>query len=599
MTAARLVSFLRLAWMVPAALLATAAACSLSGPRGTGAVRLRLVGERVARYDCVFVTVSASDLAGDFDGTSVAPHACLFSGLNSALATPGDARGPGIPLTVPAGHARTFHAMGVVTGTGDCGGKRRVEDLFTGAPPIVREIGSGSTDTLATSVLHVAVAANASDDLVACKNGQTVATDPLPGTSGGFVTTWGSNGSFKADLGGLLKDDEILAVARQSDGKLILGGYAVDATGKKRGLVARLTTSGQLDTTFAAGGSTPGMLLSTFSATGNLGAEVRAVAVDTDDKIAFAGWSDWGFVATPDISTLVGRLDRDGSLDPNFAAGAGFSVQDISTGFTDQWNAVAFDASHNIVAAGYLTVSTPADRLLIARFKSTDGGFDTTGFSSPYGYESISYDQYVHANAIAILSTGDIVTAGEAHVPTEDQFHFFRVSSTGIQLANTGFHVSGANAVNDKAFAMAIQNVGGTDEILMAGTGGSPRKTFLARVLQVGTLDSSFGVSGVASLDVDATDNQARGVMLGANNSIYVAGYYGASATRGYLFKRLANGAADTSFGSGGGMLFPSFGVNGDRIWGILGDGTTQLTVVGGALDANASLDSLALKLFQ
>jgi len=113
-----------------------------------------------------------------------------------------------------------------------------------------------------------------------------------------------SNGSLDVSLG-LAADlqNNILAVALQTDGKIVVGGTTfVGGTSPLQNNIARLNTNGTLDTTFAVG-----------TGANNT---VNALAVQPDGKIIAGGFFT-SFNGT--ARATVARLNADGSVEPTFA----------------------------------------------------------------------------------------------------------------------------------------------------------------------------------------------------------------------------------------------------------------------------------------
>src|SRR5437870_4774898 len=100
------------------------------------------------------------------------------------------------------------------------------------------------------------------------------------------------------------------AIVRQSDGKLIVAGSAVDAAGSTGFGLARFDSDGTLDPTFGTAG-----VVSTDFAGGD--DDARALTLQADGKIVVAGFAGVG----ADSFFAVARYNPDGTLDPSFGAG--------------------------------------------------------------------------------------------------------------------------------------------------------------------------------------------------------------------------------------------------------------------------------------
>ncbi|HKQ36617.1 MAG TPA: Calx-beta domain-containing protein [Verrucomicrobiae bacterium] len=178
--------------------------------------------------------------------------------------------------------------------------------------------------------------------------------------------------SFNPGLGA---NQDVLAIATQSDGKILIGGAfsSVDTTFRSR--IARLNANGSLDTTFAQGSGANGI--------------VRAIAVQADGRILIGG--DFTSVNGSSRSRLA-RLNADGSTDFSFTANANGPV-----------NAIAVQANGRIVIGGGFTLVGGFFRSSIARL-NTSGSVDTT-FDPGSGANG-------PVNAVAALSDGRVILGG-------------------------------------------------------------------------------------------------------------------------------------------------------------------------------------------
>lgn len=119
--------------------------------------------------------------------------------------------------------------------------------------------------------------------------------------------------------------DEATGVAIQSDGSIVLGGYAqVSATGDLNFAAARLTATGELDTNFGTGGKKD----IPFNLGGSDYEVANGISLQSDGKIIIIGAALKADPSDTDFAAV--RLDTDGSLDTSFATGGkktiGFDV---------------------------------------------------------------------------------------------------------------------------------------------------------------------------------------------------------------------------------------------------------------------------------
>jgi uncharacterized delta-60 repeat protein len=155
---------------------------------------------------------------------------------------------------------------------------------------------------------------------------------------------------------------EALAMAIQSDGKILLGGDS--------GHLVRLNANGTMDNTFTAPGSVTG---------GN----VHGLSVQSDGKIVVAGA---GFSTAPNVF----RLNPDGTVDSSFSSsvsayGPLYSLVNGWTLVSDGSNgtSVSFDSSGRIVTASSLTLLGATGEQL-SGVLAFDAGFDQSNGLAVY-----------------------------------------------------------------------------------------------------------------------------------------------------------------------------------------------------------------------
>ncbi len=280
--------------------------------------------------------------------------------------------------------------------------------------------------------------------------------------TGGRVTTYSSaNTPISSAIAS--------AVAIQSDGKIVVAGYAynsdqhIDANQYDFAL-ARYNTNGTLDSTFGSGG-----IVVTA-----VGPDVDydyayAVAIQTDGKIVAAGAtgprSNYG--GTTDTFAIV-RYNTNGTLDTSFGTG-GTVTTTIGT-YSDAY-AVANQTDGKIVATGYSYKGDYAD-FALARY-NTDGTLDTSFGTDGMVTTAISANSNVdNARSVAIQTDGKIVAAG---IDSSYNFALVRYNTDGTldTTFGTGGMVTTTNY--DKAYAVAIQSDG---KIVAAGVGYSSSRYY-------------------------------------------------------------------------------------------------------------------------
>lgn len=338
---------------------------------------------------------------------------------------------------------------------------------------------------------------------------------------GSLDTNFGDGGKVVTAFGSI--DDRALAVANQTDGKIVAVGYSNTGTAKVFAL-ARYNTDGTLDASFGTGGKVT-------TAIGSIDDHALAVAIQTDGKIVTAGYSNTGIA---DIFALA-RYNTDGTLDMSF--GTGGKVTTTYGTFRDRIEAIRIQTDGKIVAAGHSwdgTVSVFA----LARYNSNgtlDASFGSGGKVTTVLGTSDSY-----AYAIAVQTDGKIITSGWSWVGTAGTGNVFalaRYNSNGTLDTNfgTGGTTTTAFGASDsQAFDVAIQADGKLVTVgwsIIGNTSGFTYVFALARYNNDGTLDTGFGTGGQLTTAFGTSVDYATDVAIQSDGKIVTVGLSWTSTT--------------------------------------------------------------------
>ena len=144
--------------------------------------------------------------------------------------------------------------------------------------------------------------------------------------------SFGINGKQNVNFGSW--DDRANSVIIQPDGRILVAGDARFQNGSEGHFgVARLTTTGQLDSSFGDGGKQ----IITFGT--SVSEWATGVAVQSDGKIVVSGTSVQDGVTYYDFA--VARLDTSGQLDTSFATGGKATINIGGPGTADYVDAIA------------------------------------------------------------------------------------------------------------------------------------------------------------------------------------------------------------------------------------------------------------------
>ncbi len=320
-------------------------------------------------------------------------------------------------------------------------------------------------------------------------------------TDGSLDSTFSNDGVQITDLGDF--KDGVLAVAIQSDGKIVAGGYSSDQVGSHFA-IARYNTDGSLDSSFGGDGTPP----SDLSEIGN----ANALAIQSDGKILLAGnlWngsnSDFGVV----------RYNTNGQRDSTFGSNGIVKTNFGST--EDDARAMAIQKDGKIVVGG-VSYAFANTHFVIVRY-NIDGSLDTTfkGENAKAGDNDL-------LNALAIQRDGKIIVGGSAYSfydfnNSNSNFALLRFNANG-SLDHT-FSGDGVTLIDmspeDRMSSLVLQRNG---KII---AGGISNNTFtLVRLKTDGSVDSSFSNNGIETTRASISFNAIRAMAI-ANNRLYVAG---------------------------------------------------------------------------
>ena len=319
----------------------------------------------------------------------------------------------------------------------------------------------------------------------------------------------------------------VIAVAVQSDGKILLTGSFTALNGTTQNRIARLNTDGSLDTGFAPG-----------SAADN---RIWCVAVQSDGKILIGG----EFLNVNGIPrSCIARLNVNGSLDTSFNPGTGANAisgeQLIIESMTVQNNG-------KIIIGGGFGGYNGTTRNCIAQL-NTDGSIDTSfnpGTGTDNGF----------VTSIAVQSDSKVVIVGDfSTYNSTNRSGIARLNANGS--LDTSFN-PGTGAAGDGLFTAYIQSIviQGDGKLIAGGSFTIYNGTGLnsvARIQTDGSLDTTFVNDATVALgfnsDILCVASQSGGKTL-------VGGYFSTfnGANRNHIVRLNADGSLDTSFNPGNG----------------------------------------------
>ncbi|MHC4575042.1 MAG: hypothetical protein ACYS76_13070, partial [Planctomycetota bacterium] len=341
-------------------------------------------------------------------------------------------------------------------------------------------------------------------------------------TDGSLDTSFGIGGAVITGFGS--RDDHASAVVIQADGRITVAGDSDPYRVKPRipdFALARYETDGMLDASFG----TNGLVLTNFGpGTGDF---ARDAAIQDDGKMVVVGYMKPHIATSTWEDFALARYEPNGSLDTSFGTD-GLVITDFNSS-NDYGQAVAIQDDGKIVVAGTSRIGTPSGRdFALARYNpngSLDISFDADGLvTTDFGSINESVD------AVAIQPDGKIVVAGDILCDTSGGWDFAlsRYNTDGtldMSFGTSGLVLIDFASIGDFAADVAIQCDG---KIIVVGETRalSNRMLALACCNSDGTLDSSFGTAGKVVTDLGPTEDIAGGIALQGDGKIVLAGIY-------------------------------------------------------------------------
>lgn len=268
----------------------------------------------------------------------------------------------------------------------------------------------------------------------------------------------------------------------------------------------------------------PGALDPSFAGTGvvtttagSFISDALDIAVQADGKVVVAGYATEG----ADWDIALARYDLDGSLDGAFGAG-GIVTTDIY-GNGDQAGALVITDDQKIVVASSSWVDAFDGPVALARYDSNgtlDSTFGSNGVALFYLSTSV-----VEITDLALQVDGKLVVAG--NTSNNDAF-LIRCGADGEDDPDGfaqpyGWATAGLLAAT-RFSALAVQSDG---KLLAAGTmNGEPVEILVVRFQPDGTLDETFGDSGLAYTYAGGVAAGANAIAVQPDGKIVLGGWF-------------------------------------------------------------------------
>ena len=348
--------------------------------------------------------------------------------------------------------------------------------------------------------------------------------DPSFGAGGIVITTLTSG------------EDRAQAAALQPDGKIVAVGGYFPTSNTSDFAVVRYLPSGLLDPSFGTGGFVHTDI--PFSG------EAASVVIQPDGKIVALGSTYDGV----QYDMVMVRYDTFGALDPTFGSG-GIVVSNLGPGAGFAWKLLRQPDGKLITTGEYRPTNGSSQDWALARFN--DDGTPDTSFGMGGEVFTDLGTGYDPGKSAVLQPDGRIVMLG-GRLFTLALARYETDGTLDATFGTGGILVTPVTGTYPAA--VALQPDG---KIVAAGEASTGGDYFFAvlRANANGTMDSSFGTSGVVNTDVGPANDYAFDVAIAPTGKILVTGQIetGAFFTSDFgVVRYLSDGTLDAGFGTGG-----------------------------------------------
>ncbi len=445
---------------------------------------------------------------------------------------------------VAGGFSSSFFAITRYTGSG-------IEDTsFSGDGIVITAVGNGGPASIQSLLLDgsdlvaggVSFDGAGNSEFTLARYDSTGSPDSSFGV-GGIATTALSSGQ-----------DGIGALGLES-GKLIAAGFIADGPRIDFALAQFDAADGSVDTSFDIDG-----LVTTSIGGGH--DEIAALAVQSNQMI-LAGGSSIGVNGSKNRDFLLARFAADGSLDTSFGASgvASISISGLAKG-DDLINAIAIQDNGKILVAGstFRDAASPSKDFALARYL-TNGSLDLSfGIAGTGVVTETRVGEDEEINDLVPLPNGEIIVAGTARNGANEEFIVARYQQSGVldPIFGGGLAVTTTIGTGDSQ-CNALALAGDTKVILVgsATVAGSTDFALARYNIGDGSLDATFGNSGILTTAIGTGDDFAEAIAIQTDGKFVVSGttVSASGLTQFAVARYSADGVLDAGFGAGGIVL--------------------------------------------
>jgi uncharacterized delta-60 repeat protein len=359
-----------------------------------------------------------------------------------------------------------------------------------------------------------------------------------------------SDGSLDASfgIGGIVttavgpSDDRAVAVQRRPDGRIVVAGASLPSAapaGDYDFAVAQYLADGTLDAGFGSAGKV-------VVALGSAADVPTSLVLGASGALTVAGSSRVPAANRDDVALL--RLLADGNLDASFGVG-GVVIADLVAARSELANAAVL-AGDDVVIGGSVCDASDCRWYLLAAF-AANGSLNPSFASQGVQVTGIAPNRRTEGLALARRSDGAILLAGVNATADSYRMTTLRYTASGVLDASfDGDGIAATSVGTDFEYAQAVAAL--PDGRLLVGgfsSAGFRLESTVLRYLPDGQLDPTYGTGGRAIHDAWLGDDWVEDMLLLPGGKLVLAG--------GALVRLNADGSLDTSFGTNGVASLP------------------------------------------
>lgn len=243
----------------------------------------------------------------------------------------------------------------------------------------------------------------------------------------------------------------------------------------------------------------------------------------------------------------VARYNIDGTLDTAF--GSNGIVVTALPGVSSTANGVVVDTSGRVIVAG----SSSSTKIILVRY-NTNGTPDLTFGTGGVVTFTIPSNTGTAVSGAVLDGNGKIVVCGTTILSSKNNLFAARFNNSGS--IDTTFNTTGYKTLTaNSGYTASSIKIDANAKIVLGGSQAPTATTtnfLLVRWNNNGAADTTFGTGGVVTTTISgATVSSINSIFIDSSNRVVVAGYSGSSTAARFTIGRYrVNGTLDTTFGA-------------------------------------------------